>query len=217
MDTVGFGLSAPIALDALLKSGDELVVAFIVIGSVYLVSDRRGTAAGVVLALLILASIQLLPEGDNGDLISVGLAATTFVIAAFWLLDINTGRQNMLVGALAGFAVTLLMGLELLGELKSLAVKYSSVLPVWLGFVSAIVNVIGLGGLISKMIYDAPGFPRLTEPMLRKLSASLLIGFSIYCVGSTSGLSWPGDELVIALFAALAWVCTVALSSSRSL
>lgn len=233
MQTIGFGLSAPIAFDAMLATGDELIVGFAITALIALNISARAVFIGVILACLALLPHFLMA---NRSVVSSTpwLAALVSLIGILWMIRCVLAEQtqltylgwsdpiawlryqlqratssrnlSILLAGVSTFSIIILLGVETRQELEPIARQSPFVLPLALGVLMAIVNTLGIGTLLILLLSNKPGTwpPRSSNAIL--VIGALLVAFGAYCAGRAVAFDWPGDELAIAGMALVLWV-----------
>ncbi len=233
MQTIGFGLSAPIAFDAMLAAGDELVVGFVITVLIALNISARGVSAGVTLACLFLLPFMLTANPTAVWNLS-WLTALVSLIGLLWMSKCVLTKQtrstilgwgepiallryqlqrltssrdlSIVLAGVSAFLVVVLLGVEISQELGSIARHTPSVLPLTLGVLIAMINTFGIGTMLVLFLSKRPDLSLFGSTNLRQVIGALLIAFGAYCGGRSVAFDWPGDELAIAGMALVFWV-----------
>ena len=232
MNTILFGLSAPIALDSMVASGDELVIACLVLVLIGLVQNAGAVLLGVTGAGVILASQHFSASAAFVSLVPwlplviglTGLLWTIKSVTGKWLVFARINKRQFslalsgeregsksiqwapaLLAGTCSFSVTLMLGLDAGQELREIAGPAGETLPQILGVVGAVVNVGGIGACLILLLVTSPSALFSDRNSQRLLAGTVLIAMSIYFGGKSLGTPWPGNELVIVAIAFPFW------------
>ncbi|PDT21232.1 COG4280 domain-containing protein [Rhizobium hidalgonense] len=239
MQSSSWAIAVPAIVAAFMASIVEVVEAFTIILAVGTLRGWRPAVAGTVAALAVLAIVVLAlgPLLDNIPLRSLQLAIGVLLllfgmgwlrkailrsagiiplhdeIAAFraeqaYLSDAIARHQtslNLLAGMTA-FKGVLLEGLEVIFIVIAVGSGRGLIWAASLGALAACLLVLLVGVAVHKPLSRVP------ENMLKFSVAIMLSSFGVFWTGEGLGIEWPGQDLMLFVFAALFLMTGLAMS-----
>tara|TARA_R110002096_G_scaffold176963_6_gene353399 strand:- start:464 stop:1219 length:756 start_codon:yes stop_codon:yes gene_type:complete len=240
MDTISWGVAAPAVSAAFVASLVEVVEAFTIVLAVGTLRGWRPAVLGTlsalgVLGLLIVAlgpvldrvplhllqlviGVLLLLFGmgwlRKAVLRSAGVIPLHDENAAFaaeteQLAEEARRRHTSLdwIAGLAAFKAVLLEGLEVVFIVIAVGAGRGLLWPASLGALAACVAVLAVGGFVHRPLSRVP------ENTLKFGVGVMLSAFGVFWTGEGLGVEWPGQDLVLFVFAALFLAIGVAMAT----
>jgi uncharacterized membrane protein len=230
----------PAVTAAFLASFVEVVEAFTIVLAVGTFQGWRpaalGTAAGLVLlaglvlvlgpllglvpihALQFVVGVLLLLFGmrwlRKAVLRSAGIIALHDELATFaeeteLLRDRARSQQLRLnwIAGLTAFKAVVLEGVEVVFVVIAVGAGHGQLWPASIGALAACAIVLAIGFVIHKPLSRVP------ENTLKFAVGVMLAAFGVYWTGEGLGISWPGHDLAIIMFAAIFWAAGLGLAA----
>jgi len=234
LNLIQWNVAAPTILAAFLASTVEVVEAFTIVLAVGTIRGWRPAWSGVVAALAVLALIVALlgpllnrfPLQDLQLVIGVllllfgmgwlrkailrsgGVIALHDEMAIFAqeAAALERNRSQNWIAGLASFKAVLLEGLEVVFIVIAVGSGRGLLLPAAMGAFAACIAVLSVGFIIHKPLSRVP------ENTLKFAVGVILSSFGIFWTGEGLGITWPGQDAVLLVFATLFLALGLALA-----
>jgi len=235
MQPIGFGLAAPVVIDTIRATGDELFAGFL-IGLILAFSlSVRTVCLGGALACSALYVATFMPT-PSVMLHSRWLALLLIGIGFYWIVRHILSRDlrnqtdfgetakviasdtgpfsqmlcrryvSVVLAGASAFSAVILLGIDIAQELDPIIRQSESVTPMALGMAIAAINMFCLGTLLILFLpRKAYAFPIIASRP-KLTGGALLVAVGLYFGGLSLDYDWPGDELAIVAMTALVWV-----------
>jgi uncharacterized membrane protein len=241
MDSISWSVAAPAVGAAFLASIVEVVEAFTIILAVGTLRGWRPALSGAFAGLAVLAVIVLAlgPVLDRVPLqplqLAIGILLLLFgmgwlrkailrsagiiplhdEIAAFAKeqesLSATQARHNQSLNWIAGmtaFKAMLLEGLEVIFIVIAVGSGHGLTGAAAFGALCACVLILAVGMLVRKPLSRVP------ENTLKFAVAIMLCSFGVFWTGEGLGVPWPGEDLMLLLFAVLFLITGLAMATA---
>jgi uncharacterized membrane protein len=239
MGDIAWSVAAPAIGASFLASLVEMVEAFTIVLAVGTVRGWKPAISGTVVAVALLAVLVLL----LGPVLEfVPLHALQLVIGVLLLLfgmgwlrkailrsvgaiplhdeeaafasetaqlrEITGQRSLQWIAGLAAFKAVLLEGLEVVFIVIAVGAGHELLGPAALGALAAFVVVIILGAIIHRPLSKVP------ENTLKLVVGVMLSAFGVFWTGEGLGVPWPGQDLMLLVFALIFLGAALATSAA---
>jgi uncharacterized membrane protein len=115
-------------------------------------------------------------------------------------------RLNWIAG-LTAFKAIVLEGVEVVFVVIAVGAGHGRLWPASIGALAACAIVLAIGVVIHKPLSRVP------ENTLKFAVGVMLAAFGVYWTGEGLGISWPGHDLAIIMFAAIFWAAGLGLAA----